>query len=316
MNEVLEKIGELGLVPVIKIENASDAVRLGRALVDGGLPVAEVTFRTEAAEEAIKNLARGLPEMLIGAGTVLTTEQADRATNAGARFIVSPGFNPKVVDWCIGHGVPVTPGINSPTQLEMALERGLAAVKFFPAEASGGLPMLKAMAAPYSGVKFIPTGGINQNNLAAYLSYERILACGGSWMVKADLISGGKFDEITRLVREGVAAVHGFETVRLGISAEDAASVSRTGEQLSSLFLWGTREEKGTLFVGSGLEVLSVAGAKRQGCLVIAANNLARAGAYLRRKGVHPKQDAGVDQKRRVVLDLEIEGLAVHLVQK
>lgn len=313
MNEVLEKIGELGLVPVIKIENASDAARLGRALADGGLPVAEVTFRTEAAEEAIKNLAREWPDILVGAGTVLSVEQADRAVNAGARFIVSPGFNPKVVDWCIDHGVPVTPGMNSPTQLEMALERGLAAVKFFPAEASGGLAMLKAMAAPYSGVKFIPTGGINQTNLATYLSYERVLACGGSWMVKADLISGGRFDEITRLIREAVAAVHGFEVVRFGIGAEDAA---KTGERLSSLFVWSSREEKDRLLVGTAVEVLAAAGAKRQGYLVVTANNLSRAAAYLRRTGVEPKDHGGGKERRRIVLDLEIEGLGVHLVQK
>lgn len=316
MNEVLERIGELGLVPVIKIEKASDAVRLGRTLVDGGLPVAEVTFRTEAAEEAIGNLTRELPDLLVGAGTVLTTEQADRAVNAGARFIVSPGFNPKVVDWCIDHRVPVTPGMNSPSQLEMALERGLSVVKFFPAEASGGLQMLKAMAAPYAGVKFIPTGGINQGNLSAYLSYDRILACGGSWMVKADLISAGKFDEITRLVREAVATVHGFEIVRLAIGAENATAASKMGERLSSLFLLGMREEKGTVFVGSELEILAAAGAKRPGHVVVAANNLGRAAAFLKRMGVEPKDDRGAGKERELVLDMELAGFAVHLVQK
>ncbi len=206
MHEILEKLGSLKLIPVVKIEKAADALSLGRALIEGGLPVAEITFRTAAAEEAIGILSRELPELLVGAGTVLKVEQVKQAVGAGARFIVAPGFNPKVVDYCVGQGVPVTPGINSPTQIEMALDRGLEVVKFFPAEASGGLKLLKAMAAPYGNmVKFIPTGGINADNLKDYLANPRVLAVGGSWMVKADLISAGKFAEIARLVEEAVA---------------------------------------------------------------------------------------------------------------
>ena len=206
MHEILEKLGSLKLIPVVKIEKAADALSLGRALIEGGLPVAEITFRTAAAEEAIGILSRELPELLVGAGTVLKVEQVKQAVGAGARFIVAPGFNPKVVDYCVGRGVPVTPGINSPTQIEMALDRGLEVVKFFPAEASGGLKLLKAMAAPYGNmVRFIPTGGINVGNLKDYLANPRVLAVGGSWMVKADLISAGRFAEIARLVAEAVA---------------------------------------------------------------------------------------------------------------
>ncbi|MCK4447200.1 MAG: bifunctional 4-hydroxy-2-oxoglutarate aldolase/2-dehydro-3-deoxy-phosphogluconate aldolase, partial [Candidatus Marinimicrobia bacterium] len=182
MNNILEKIGKLGIVPVVKIERAKDAFHLGKALIDGGLPIAEITFRTSAAEESIKILSKECPELLVGAGTVLTVDQAKKAVSAGAKFIVSAGFNPKVVDYCIENHVPVTPGINSPTQVEMGLEKGLKVVKFFPAEASGGLSMLKSMSAPYNDVKFIPTGGINQNNLYSYLSNNKVLACGGSWM--------------------------------------------------------------------------------------------------------------------------------------
>jgi len=159
MNKTLEKIGELGIVPVVKIEKAEEALPLGRALLDGDLPITEITFRTSAAEESIKILNKGLPNFLVGAGTVLTVEQAKKAVSAGAKFIVSPGFNPKVVDYCIENKIPVTPGINNPTQIEMALERGIEVVKFFPAEASGGLSLLKSMSAPYTGIKFIPTGG-------------------------------------------------------------------------------------------------------------------------------------------------------------
>jgi len=193
VNKILERISEPGIVPVVKIEKAEDALPLGRALLAGDIPIAEITFRTSAAEESIKSLTRELPELLVGAGTVLTVEQTKKAISAGAKFIVSPGFNPKVVDYCIENDIPVTPGINNPTQIEMALERGIKIVKFFPAEASGGLSLLKSMAAPYTEIKFIPTGGINQNNLSSYLSNSKVHACGGSWMVKPELISSGNF---------------------------------------------------------------------------------------------------------------------------
>ena len=162
MNKILERIGELGIVPVVKIEKAENALPLGKALLDGDLPIAEITFRTSAAEESIKILNKNLPNLLVGAGTVLTVEQVKSAVSAGAKFIVSPGFNPKVVDYCMENDIPVTPGINNPTQIEMALERGIEVVKFFPAEASGGLSLLKSMSAPYTDIRFIPTGGINK----------------------------------------------------------------------------------------------------------------------------------------------------------
>ncbi len=207
MTDVLEKLGILGVVPVVKIERAEDAVELGRALLAGGLPCAEITFRTEAAEEAIRQISLSLPEIIVGAGTVLSVDQADRAVSAGARFIVSPGFNPKVVDWCLQKEIPVTPGVATPTEIDMALDKGLNILKFFPAEALGGVRMLKAIAAPYRGVKFIPTGGINQDNLADYLAQPSVHCCGGSWLVKANLISAGRFDEITRLTRDAMSVV-------------------------------------------------------------------------------------------------------------
>ena len=174
MKDVLQRIEEFGIVPVVKLDRAEDALPLGRALVEGELPVAEVTFRTDAAEEAIRLLSRDLPDMLVGAGTVLTTDQVQRAVDAGAKFIVTPGFNPSVVDYCVSNDIPVTPGINSPSQIEMALERGLSVLKFFPAEQSGGLPMLKAMSGPYGAVRFIPTGGVGPENMVAYLTYEKV----------------------------------------------------------------------------------------------------------------------------------------------
>ncbi len=203
MNEVLERIGELKLVPVVVIEDAKDSGPLADALAAGGLPCAEVTFRTSAAPEAIRTMAaRG--DLLVGAGTVLTVDQVKAAVDAGARFIVSPGVNPKVVGYCVDEGIPVTPGVCTPTDIETALGFGLEVVKFFPAEALGGLKLLKAMSAPYGMMRFIPTGGINAPNLPGYLAFPKVLACGGSWMVKKDLIAAGRFDEIARLTREAV----------------------------------------------------------------------------------------------------------------
>lgn len=202
MNEVLMKIGQMGIVPVVVLNDVKNAVPLAQSLINGGLPCAEVTFRTEAAQQSIAEISKNFPQMFVGAGTVLTTEQVDRAVDAGAKFIISPGFNPKVVEYCIKKGYPVTPGIMTPTELEMALEFGLDVVKFFPAENAGGLKMIKAMAAPYTKMKFMPTGGINPQNVREYLQCDKILACGGSWMVKGDLINSGNFAEIEKLTKE------------------------------------------------------------------------------------------------------------------
>ena len=207
MVDVLQRIGELGVVPVIAIENAADAPKLGQALLDGGLPCAEITFRTAAAAEAIKLMIAECPDVLVGAGTVMTVDQAKRAAEAGVKFIVTPGFDADVVDWCIEHDMPVTPGVVTPTEINMALKKGLNVVKFFPAEASGGVKALKAISAPYQGVKFIPTGGISVGNLADYLSVKSVHAVGGSWMVTKELISAGKFDQIAALAAEAVAMV-------------------------------------------------------------------------------------------------------------
>ena len=207
MNEVLKKIGQTGIVPVVVLNEVKDAVPLAQSLINGGLPCAEVTFRTDAAQQSIAEISKNFPQMFVGAGTVLTTEQVDRAVDAGAKFIVSPGFNPKVVEYCLKKEYPITPGIMTPTELEMALEFGLDVVKFFPAENAGGLKMIKAMAAPYTMMKFMPTSGINPENVREYLQCDKILACGGSWMVKGDLIKSGNFSEIEKLTKQAAQIV-------------------------------------------------------------------------------------------------------------
>ena len=207
MTDMMKKLQKIGIVPVVVLDRAEDALPLAECLAEGGLPCAEVTFRTAAAEESIRRMAKAFPDMIIGAGTVLTTEQADRAIDAGATFIVSPGFNPKVTEYVLGKGVPMTPGVCTPTEIEAALQFGLDVLKFVPAEPAGGLKMIKALAAPYVNVSFMPTGGISAANVRDYLAYDRIVACGGSWMVSGKLVREGNFAEVKRLVREAADIV-------------------------------------------------------------------------------------------------------------
>jgi len=319
MNDVLKRQGELGLVPVVKIMDAKDAVPLGKALIAGDLPIAEITFRTDAAEESIKRISSKLPDMLVGAGTVLTTDQAERAVAAGAKFIVSPGFNPKVVDWCIEKGVPITPGVNSPTQIEMALERGLTHLKFFPAEASGGLAMLKAMSGPYGGVKFIPTGGVNAGNLGEYLASPLIHACGGSWLAKADVIAAGNFDEITRVTREAVSLVLGFEMAHVGVNETSEDGAKSSARFFGDVFGFPMKVGSSSVFAGPGIEITKSPVQGKHGHIAVRTNSIERAVAYLGRKGI--KTDPGSAKEKNgkmiaIYLEDEVSGFAVHLLQK
>ena len=205
MSSISEEIARYGVVPVVVLNDPKEALPVADALLKGGLPVAEVTFRTDAAEESIRLIGRERPAMLVGAGTVLTTDQVDRAVAAGAKFIVCPGFDPEIVDYCIGKDIPVFPGCTTASEVAWGVKRGLNVLKFFPAEQCGGVATIKALCAAYVGVKFMPTGGIGPKNLKDYLSCDKIVCCGGSWMVKGDLIKAGRFDEIERLSREAVA---------------------------------------------------------------------------------------------------------------
>jgi 2-dehydro-3-deoxyphosphogluconate aldolase / (4S)-4-hydroxy-2-oxoglutarate aldolase len=320
MDEILKKIEGYGIIPVVRIEKATDAFPLGKALCEGGLPLAEITFRTAAAEEVIRTLTERMPELIVGAGTVLTTEQAGKAIRAGASFIVSPGFNPKIVSFCREQGVPVIPGVNSPTQIEAAMECGLGVMKFFPAEESGGTAFLKAIAAPYEGIRFIPTGGINAANLISYLSLKNVIACGGSWMVKTELISAGNFEEITELTREAVRILLGFELAQVGINEGNAENASKSVELFSRLFHFPVAESQGSFFLGGKeIEILKDLGRGEKGHIAFATNDVGRALFYLGRQGIRPV--AGTETKKDgktvlVYLDREIAGFAIHLRQK
>ena len=208
MENIMVQIEKTGVIPVVVINDVEDAEPLAQALCEGGLPCAEVTFRTAAAEESIRKMTDIYPDMLIGAGTVLTTEQVDRAVAAGAKFIVSPGFDPEVVDYCILKQIPVFPGCITPSEVAQAVKRGLKVVKFFPAVQFGGVSTIQALTAPYVGLKFMPTGGVNAKNLADYLQCKSIIACGGSWMVKSDLIKAGECEKIKDMTKEAVSLVN------------------------------------------------------------------------------------------------------------
>ena len=208
MKEITEQFYAYGVVPVVVLEDAEDALPLAKALTEGGLPCAEVTFRTDAAEESIRRMSQEYPDMLIGAGTVLTAEQAGHAVAAGAEFIVSPGFDPEVVDYCLGQNIPIFPGCVTPSEVAQAVRRGMEVLKFFPAEQAGGVAMIKALAAPYRMVKFMPTGGISDKNLKDYLACDEVICCGGSWMVKSSLIQKKEFGKIRKLSQEEIGRAH------------------------------------------------------------------------------------------------------------
>lgn len=320
MNEMLVKIQKMGIVPVVKLDRAEDALPLAKALIDGGLPCAEVTFRTAAAEEAIKAMRQAYPDMLIGAGTVLTTEQVDKAVGAGATFIVSPGLNPKVVKYCVDKGIPIIPGCSSPTDIEAALEFGLEVVKFFPAEAAGGLPMIKAMSAPYVNMKFMPTGGINAKNLLSYLDFNKVIACGGSWMVSDEYIKAGDFAKITNLTREAVSLMLGFELRHIGINAENEDEADKLAGSFERLFGFAKNAGNSSIFAGSGIEVMKSPYLGRNGHIAIQTNYIERAVYHLEARGYTFNYDTKkVDKNGRmtaIYLNEEIGGFAVHLVQK
>lgn len=320
MNDVLKKLSAIGIVPVIKIDDVEKAVPLAKALVAGGIPCAEVTFRTDEAEEAIRRMAQEVPEMLVGAGTILTPEQADKAIAAGSKFLVSPGLNPKVVKHCIEKGYLITPGTSNPSDVEAAIELGLDVVKFFPAEAAGGINMIKSMAAPYTKMKFMPTGGINAGNINSYLSFDKIICCGGSWMVKDELIKNGEFDKITELCKDAVAAMLGFEVAHIGINTADEAAALEVAEKFNQLFNFPIKNGNSAVFASSGVEVRKSMFRGTNGHIAIKTNYIERAIRYIEAMGGKIDMDKDVVVKegkiKAIYLQDEIGGYAVHLVQK
>lgn len=318
MNPILRTIGLTGIIPVVAIDDANNAVPLARALMEGGIPCIEITFRTNAARDAMRQISAGVPEMLMGAGTVLTVEQARMAIECGAKYIVSPGLNRKVVEYCLAGNIPVTPGVATPTEVEAAMELGLEVVKFFPAEAMGGLAYLNAIGAPYKAMKFIPTGGIDESLLLSYLKSSRVHACGGSWMVKSDLIAAGKFDEIRSLSAKAVAAMLGLHVAHVGINSGTAEEANRLAAFLGGVLHLPVRETSAAFFAGPQVEFRKNPSPGVHGHLAIGTNFIERAIAFLERTGIKTLPETMIEKSGKphaVYVDMDIAGFAVHLIQ-
>lgn len=306
MENIFEIIENAALVPVIKLDRSDDAISLCRALYEGGIGIAEITFRTDAAEESIKKVSSELKDVLVGAGTVTTKEQLDRAVSAGAKFIVSPGFNPKIVEHALSKNIPIIPGCTTPSEIEAALEFGINVLKFFPAEQSGGLAKIKALCAPYTNIRFIPTGGIDLQNISSYLEFEKILACGGSFMIKDEYVKEGSFDRITEMTKTAVNAILGFEISYGAIGVKDDKSFSDEQKYLSDIFSLppvkcGLHTQIGNLFMLDKKE--------DSGCIAIKTVSLERAIYHMKKRG------AMFDEKSRI-LNAKNKTISIDLIHK
>ena len=319
MDACIKELYRIGIVPVVALEDAADALPLGAALKKGGVSAIEVTFRTAAAADAIRLLTREMPELLVGAGTVLTKAQADAAIEAGAKFIVSPGFQPELVSYVLSKGVPMCPGTAPPGEMEQAMALGLSAVKFFPAEQNGGAPMLKALSAPYRDLLFMPTGGVKLENLRTYLALDQVFACGGTWLATKDDIKAKAFDKITARTREAVKTMLNFRIKHVGINSKDEAEAKKTATLLCSIFDFDYNDTELSVFTGSAVEVMKFMGRGSLGHVAIGADNVDRAEYYLRQRGFSfDESTRRVDASGRTTflyLKDEIGGFAFHLTK-
>ena len=318
MADVFNKLGLCGIVPVLAIDEAGDARPLAEALLGGGLPCAEVTFRTDAAKDAIDAMVKSVPGILVGGGTVQTMRQVEEATGAGAQFIVSPGLNRQVVEYCLTNKIPVIPGVVTPTEIETAMSYGLEVLKFFPAEAAGGVPFLRSISAPYKKVRFIPTGGIDESNLLSYLKLPGVLACGGSWMVDRDLLSQGKFREIEALTAAAVRTMLGLKLRHVGIHAPGAEKASAIAGALATYLRADLNDSPGSIFVGTEFEILRAKGPGDHGHIALGTNFIERSIEHFARLGIGIRPETRVEKNGKlatVYLDTDIAGFAVHLVQ-
>lgn len=320
MNPIMERVYEIGIIPVIAFNSVDEAVPLCKALVAGGLPAAEVTFRTACAEDCIKKIHDEVPEMLLGAGTVLTTEQADRAMAAGASFIVSPGFDPNVTKHVIEKGGIMMPGTCSAGEMQQAMNLGCEGIKFFPAEANGGVAMLKNIGGALKTAKWMCTGGINAKNVNDYLAYDQIFAVGGTWMCKSDKIKAGAWDEITAMCKEAVDTMLGLELAHIGINCADDTEAMKTAETLGALLNMAVKPGNSSIFVGKKeFEIMKKPGRGTHGHIAILTNNVDRAIYHLGRRGVKFDMDSkNVKDGKTIAIYMadEVAGFAIHLVQR
>ena len=318
-SEIFEFFHNLGIVPVVKIDDAGKAEKLAEAMIKGGIPCAEVTFRTDAAEEAIRRMTTAFPEMIVGAGTVLNKETAERAVKAGAKFIVSPGLDEGTVRWCQENGIPVTPGVSSASEIQKGVNLGLKVLKFFPAESSGGVKMLKDLGGPFPQVKFMTTGGINTANLEEYARAKNVLAVGGSWMAKADLINEDKCDEIEALCREAVSKLQGFELAHFGINAKCKDCAEAMTKKFGAFGMIPSATSK-SFFMDKSIEIMNENGRGTHGHIGYKVNNVQRAMNYVKNLGYTIAEDSYTyDASGKVkffYVNEEIGGFAIHFMAK
>ena len=317
--DVLSRLAAAGVVPVVVLDNAADAVPTAKAMVAGGIDVMEITFRTAAAADSIRAVAAEVPEMLVGAGTVLNLEQCKLAVECGGKFIVSPGYDEETVAWCVENGVAVTPGCVTPTEIMAALKHGLKVVKFFPANVYGGLSAIKALSGPFVGLKFIPTGGVNQQNLGEFVSNPSIHAVGGSWVCPKADIAAHNFDKITQLCAEARRGVMGFELAHVGINCENADESLAVCEELEKAFDFEVKTGNSSNFASTGVEVMKSMYLGKNGHLAVRTNKIETAIAELTKRGFAVDMDTAKykgDRMVAVYLKNEIGGFAVHLLQK
>lgn len=316
--EMTKKIAEIGVVPVVVINDSAKAVPLAKAILKGGINTIEVTFRTNAAEESIKLIHNAIPEMVLGAGTVITIDQAKKAVDAGSKFIVSPGLDGDIVQWCKKNEVAVIPGVCTASEVQSAVKMGLNTLKFFPAEASGGVNMIKNLCGPFPQVKFMTTGGISPTNLAEYAACEHVLAAGGSWMVKSSLIETENWDEITRLCREAILKAQGFEFIHFGINTNSIDDAKKAALGFAS-FGMDARIGNSSTFMDTTIELMHSQFRGTHGHIGYRCFNVERSLKYLSSYGFTPAKDTiKLDSKGRikvVYLNEEIEGFAIHLVR-
>ncbi len=316
---VINKLNNAGIVPVVVIDDAKDTVPAAKAILAGGIDVMEITFRTAAAAEAIKAVADNCPDMLVGAGTVITLEQCQKAVEMGAKFIVSPGFDETVVKWCVDNDVTITPGCVTPSEIMAAMKLGLNVVKFFPANVYGGLNAMKALSGPFGGIKFIPTGGVNAQNVGEYISAPFIHAVGGSWVCPKADISAGNFEKITALCAESRRNLLGYEVAHVGINTEDHAAAQDVAASFDSAFGFAAKDGSSSVFASNGIEVMKSQYLGKQGHLAVRTNQIDIAIADLEKKGFQVDMETAKykgDRMIAVYLKDEIGGFAIHLLQK
>lgn len=316
--DVLKRLAQSGVVPVVVLEDAKDAVPTAKAMLAGGIDVMEITFRTAAAADSIKAVAQECPDMVVGAGTVINLEQCKLAVECGAKFIVSPGYDEETVAWCCDNGIPVTPGCVTPTEIMMALKHGLKVLKFFPANVYGGLSAIKSLAGPFGGVKFIPTGGVNAQNLAEFISSPYIHAVGGSWICPKADIAAGNFDKITALCKEARKSLLGFEVAHIGINTPDADAAMDVCKAFNDAFDFNVKQGNSSNFASTGVEVMKTMFKGANGHIAIRTNKMIPAIAEMERRGYELDMDSVKDKDniKAVYFKNEIGGFAVHLLQK